>query len=152
MGEIWAIIDKFLKTESQKKLWDGLFIKPVSGVTTMPFGTYELIGRRVRRHRGWDFRATLNTPVKAANSGLVVYTSFLKAFGGTVVVDHGQGIYTLYFHLSKILVSPGQLVALGDILGLSGSSGIASGPHLHWGMSVHDVRIDPRQWVITVMP
>ncbi len=149
----WGQIEKKLLDESPAKLWYGFYLRPVPGITTMPFGTREFVNGKPRsRHRGQDFRAQTGTPVAAAHNGKVVIAQFFKAFGGTVVIDHGQGINTLYFHLSKIIAHPGQEVKKGDRIGLAGSTGIASGPHLHWGMSVHDVRVDPMQWVETVIP
>jgi len=149
----WAQIEEKILYESKDKLWDEFFMKPVSGMTTMRFGTREYInGKPTGRHRGQDFRAKVGTPIKAGHNGKVIVSQFFKAFGGTVVIDHGQGINTLYFHLSKILADVGQEIEKGEILGLSGNTGISSGPHLHWGMSVHNVRVDPMQWVETVIP
>lgn len=149
----WGQIEARLLKESPDKLWSGLFKKPVPGITTMAFGTREYVNHRPRgRHRGQDFRAPLGTRVLAPSRGRVIVAQFFKVFGGTVAVDHGQGIDTLYFHLSKIVAREGQEVKAGDLLGLTGNTGISSGPHLHWGMSVHNVRVDPLQWVQTVMP
>lgn len=149
----WGQIEAKLLKESPDKLWSGLFKKPVPGITTMAFGTREYVNNNPRgRHRGQDFRAPLGTRVLAPSRGRVIVAEHFKAFGGTVVIDHGQGINTLYFHLSKIVAKVGEEVETGDILGLSGNTGISSGPHLHWGMSVHNVRVDPLQWVKTVMP
>ncbi|KAF0132952.1 MAG: peptidase M23/M37 family [Candidatus Saganbacteria bacterium] len=153
IAEEWAKIEEKILKLSEDKLWDGFFIKPVPGITTMPFGMREFINNKVAgRHRGWDFRAKVGTPVKSAQNGVVRVAEFFKSFGGTVVVDHGQGINTLYFHLSKINAEPGQKLSKGEIIGLSGNTGISSGPHLHWGMSVHNIRVDPMQWVNTIMP
>ncbi|MBI5698751.1 M23 family metallopeptidase [Candidatus Saganbacteria bacterium] len=149
----WGRIEAQLLKESPNKLWRGLFKLPVPGITTMAFGTREFVNNKPRsRHRGQDLRAPVGTRVLAPNRGQVIVAQFFKAFGGTVAIDHGQGIDTLYFHLSKIMVKEGQEVEVGDLLGLSGNTGISSGPHLHWGMSVHNVRVDPIQWVKTVMP
>lgn len=149
----WASIEAKIVNESPQKLWDGFFAKPVPGITTMAFGTREFINKKISgRHRGWDFRAAVGTKIAAPNNGVVVFADDLKSFGGTVVIDHGQGVNTLYFHLSKIGVTAGQGIRKGDIIGLTGNTGISSGPHLHWGMSVHNVRVDPNQWVMTVMP
>ena len=93
----------------------------------------------------------IGTKVKAANNGKVVFAQKLSAFGGTIVIDHGQGVHTLYFHLSKFLAVVGQEVSKGTVIALSGNSGISSGPHLHWGMSVHDLRVNPLQWTKTAM-
>lgn len=149
----WATIEAKILEESPYKLWGGLFSKPVPGITTMAFGTREYVNGKPRsRHRGQDFRSPFGTQVLAPNRGRVIVAQFFKVFGGTVVIDHGQGIDTLYFHLSKIIAREGQEVEAGELLGLSGNTGISSGPHLHWGMSVHNVRVDPLQWVKTVMP
>ncbi len=153
IADDWGEIEKKIISESPKKHWEGFFIKPVDGITTMAFGLREYINGNVRgRHRGWDFRAPVGTPVKASNNGYIVYSGFLNSFGGTIVIDHGQGVNSLYFHLSKNLAKEGDFVKKGDIVALSGNTGISSGPHLHWGLSLHNVRIDPRQWVMTVMP
>jgi len=149
----WAEIEKVILKENTEKLWSGSFIKPVPGITTMAFGTREYVnGKRSGNHRGWDFRAKIGTPVQAPHAGVVVFAQNLLAFGGTMVLDHGQGIQTIYFHLSKILLPVGTLVEQGEVIGKTGNSGISSGPHLHWGMSVHNVRVDPKQWVMTVIP
>lgn len=149
----WAIIEAKILKETPYKLWRGLFLKPVPGITTMAFGTREYVNGKISgRHRGWDFRARQGTSIKAAHDGKVVVAEFFKSFGGTVVIDHGQGINTLYFHLSKITAQVEQELKRGELIGLSGNTGISSGPHLHWGMSVHNVRVDPMQWVNTVMP
>jgi hypothetical protein len=148
----WALIEAKILEETPYKLWRGLFLKPVPGITTMAFGTREYINGRISgRHRGQDFRAKPSTPIKATNDGKVVVAEFFKSFGGTVVIDHGQGVHSLYFHQSKILAREGKAVGKGEVIGLSGNTGISSGPHLHWGMSVHNVRVDPMQWVQTVM-
>ena len=153
MEKEWPILESILVAESPNKLWSGLFSKPVQGITTMPYGTREYVNNKKRgQHRGWDFRAAMGTKVFAPNSGKIVYSGFLRAFGGTIIIDHGQGINTIYFHLSKILVENGQIINKGDLLALTGNTGVSSGPHLHWGMSVHNVRVDPKQWVMTVMP
>jgi len=94
-----------------------------------------------------DIAVLPGSHVLAANNGKVVFAKKLKAFGGTVVVDHGQGIHTLYFHLSKFVAKAGEAVNKGQLLALSGNTGVSSGPHLHWGMSAHNLRVDPSQWV-----
>ena len=120
---------------------------PVNGSVSMLFGTREFVNRKPRgQHRGLDLAVPAGTEVGAANSGKVVFAQKLKAFGGTVVIDHGQGIHSLYFHLSKFLAQVGDDVTKGQLVALSGNSGISTGPHLHWGMSVHNLRVDPLQW------
>ena len=143
----WARIEKTLLVEDQEQRWSGEFVRPVDGRISMTFGAIEHInGKKTGQHRGFDIAVPSGTQIKAAANGKVVFAEKLKAFGGTMVIDHGQGVHSLYFHLSKFLAGVGQRVARGEKIALSGNSGISSGPHLHWGMSVHDVRVDPLQW------
>jgi len=153
VSEEWADIEPLITSYTPEKLWSGQFRRPVPGIITMAFGTREYVNNKRRGpHRGVDFRAKIGTPVKAPERGQLVYTKYLKAFGGTAIVNHGQGIFTLYFHLSKFLYPIGTFLRPGQPFALTGNSGISSGPHLHWGISVHNVRSDPLQWVETVMP
>ncbi len=147
IAEEWARIEKVLTVEPAQKAWADRFLLPAKGPASMVFGTVERVnGKPSGRHRGLDIAVPLGTKIKAPNHGRVVFAEHLKAFGGTIVLDHGQGVHTLYFHLSKFLAKAGQDVSKGDIIALSGNSGISSGPHLHWGMSVHNLRVDPVQW------
>ena len=144
----WAEIEKVLVVEDPVQSWKGRFAFPVEGRVSQGFGHREIInGKRAGNHRGVDFAVINGTEIKAPNAGKVVFVKRLQAFGGTMVLDHGQGIHTLYFHLSKMLAEVGQNVEKNDIIALSGNSGISSGPHLHWGISVHNLRVDPMQWV-----
>ena len=150
IAEEWARIEKTLIVESPDQKWQGLFSLPVSGPVSMQFGTKEFVNRQKRgQHRGTDLAVPMGTKVAAPNRGRVVFAEKLKAFGGTMVIDHGQGIHTLYFHLSKFLAEVGEEVGKGEMIALTGNSGISSGPHLHWGMSVHNLRVDPMQWTKT---
>jgi len=97
-------------------------------------------------HLGVDFRASAGTPVRAAHRGLVTLAEELPLSGKTVVLDHGAGIFTTYQHLSAITVRPGRRVNRGDVVGRVGSTGLSTGPHLHWGMRVHGVRVNPLDW------
>ncbi|MBU1616234.1 MAG: M23 family metallopeptidase [Candidatus Margulisbacteria bacterium] len=144
----WADVEKVLVVKEPVQRWRGKFSMPVEGETSMVFGVIQRVnGKPSGRHRGYDIAVPQGTTVYAPNAGKVVYTGRLKAFGNTIVVDHGLGVQTLYFHLSKFLVEVGQLVSRGDKLALSGNTGISSGAHLHWGMSVNNLRVDPIQWV-----
>jgi murein DD-endopeptidase MepM/ murein hydrolase activator NlpD len=148
INEEWAQIERVLVIEDPKQLWSGKFSLPCEGPISQGFGHRQIInGKRSGNHRGMDIAVVSGTEVKAPNYGKVVFAKKLKAFGGTMVVDHGQGIHTLYFHLSKFLAQVGQNVSKGEPIALSGNSGISSGAHLHWGMSVHNLRVDPMQWV-----
>ncbi|MFH1683452.1 MAG: M23 family metallopeptidase [Candidatus Margulisiibacteriota bacterium] len=144
----WGQIDKVLRVEASQQLWGGKFSWPAEGRISQGFGHRQIInGKRSGNHRGVDVAVITGTKIKAPNHGKVVFAKRLKAFGGTIVLDHGQGIHTLYFHLSKLISPVGEAVEKGDIIGLSGNSGISSGAHLHWGMSVHNLRVDPMQWM-----
>jgi len=143
----WGRIEKVLLVEEQDQRWGGKFVLPVQGERSQSFGQREIINNKpAGNHRGVDLAVNVGTAVKAPNSGKVVFAGKLNAFGGTMVVDHGQGIHTLYFHLSKFVAKVGDLVKPGTIIALSGNTGISSGAHLHWAMSVHDLRVDPLQW------
>ncbi len=119
------------------------FIWPVSGEVTSGFGW-----RWGQAHRGIDIAAGYGTPVGASRSGTVIFIGWNGGYGMTVIVDHGGGITSLYAHLSKILASHGPKIGPGEAVGLVGSTGISTGPHLHFEISVDGDRIDP----IPVLP
>jgi len=98
-------------------------------------------------HNGVDFRARSAAPVFAANSGVVKLAENLFYSGNAVVIDHGTGIFTIYAHLSRIEVTPGQHIEKGQRLGLTGATGRVSGPHLHWGVKVNGVAVNPMQLI-----
>lgn len=133
-------------------LWHGGFRWPLDGpiVVTSPFGASRSYnrGEAAWRHRGVDLRAMEKTPVLAPNDGVVLLARRrLNATGGTIVLGHGYGLSTSYFHLSKVQVKKGDTVKKGQLLGLSGSTGLANGPHLHWEMQLRGVPIQAQQWV-----
>ena len=147
ISEEWARIEKKIVREDLIQHWRGKYVLPVKGEISQLFGSTTVInGKRGGSHRGMDLAVPIGTKVMAPNQGKVVFAEKLKAFGGTMVLDHGQGIYTLYFHLSKFISKVGEEVGKGEAIALTGNSGISSGPHLHWGMSVHNLRVDPWQW------
>ena len=98
--------------------------------------------KKKSQHLGNDLRARTGTKIPAANRGRVVYTGNLFFSGNVVVLDHGMGIFSMYGHLSKILVTEGSVVNQGDVVGLAGATGRVSGPHLHWGVRVNGSWID----------
>jgi murein DD-endopeptidase MepM/ murein hydrolase activator NlpD len=143
----WEKIHKEIVRETPRRLWKGPFRVPSVGTTSMRFGSWQIINGETRdQHRGVDIAGATYYRVRASNSGQVVLAEELEAFGKTVVINHGQGIYSLYFHLSRMDVSKNAIVWKGKIIGMMGSSGVATGVHLHWGLSVHDTRVDPMQW------
>jgi murein DD-endopeptidase MepM/ murein hydrolase activator NlpD len=144
----WAQIEKVLIVKDPNQHWKGKFLSPVGGTMSQGFGHRQIINnKRAGSHRGVDYAVLVGTKVRSPNSGKVVFVKRLQAFGSTLVLDHGQGIHSLYFHLSRIFPKIGDEVKKGDIIALSGDSGVSSGAHLHWGMSVHNLRVDPLQWV-----
>jgi murein DD-endopeptidase MepM/ murein hydrolase activator NlpD len=125
-------------------LWRGPFLRPIPGDVVGPFGRRSFINDQPRSpHTGVDLRGKRGTPIKAMNHGKVVLTGDHFFTGLTVVIDHGGGIQSMFFHLDKIMVNQGQTVSKGQVLGLVGSTGRATGPHLHLGVRVNGARVDP---------
>jgi len=125
-------------------LWYGSFHAPVSAAPTDSFGTRRMFnGKLASIHKGMDFRAATGTPVRAANSGVVVLARPLYYEGNCVIIDHGLGLYTLSMHFSRIDVREGQHVVKGERLGLSGATGRVTGPHLHWAVRWQTAYLDP---------
>jgi murein DD-endopeptidase MepM/ murein hydrolase activator NlpD len=121
------------------------FVAPVPGEPTSEFGTRRFFNGEPRApHPGLDLHATTGTPVLAAGPGLVALAADLYYSGGTVIIDHGGGLFTVYAHLSKIEAKEGARVGEGDRVGLSGATGRVTGPHLHWGARVGGDIFDPR--------
>ncbi|MDH4944599.1 M23 family metallopeptidase [Sulfurimonas sp. C5] len=124
------------------------FELPLDSNITSDFGKARVYNGSLNGyHSGTDFRAKTGTAIKASNDGKVVLVSDRFYSGGTVVVDHGYGIYTCYFHMSKFDVKKGQMVQKGELLGLSGQSGRVTGPHLHFAVRVDGVQVDPLQLI-----
>ncbi len=133
---------------SKERYWQGSFIWPVNSKVLSPFGLRRFFNGQPRSpHSGVDLRAKDGTPIVAPNNGVVVLARDCYLSGKTVVIDHGAGLYTLYAHFSKFKVKTGDKVKKGQVIGLAGSTGRVTGPHLHWGVSLLGTRIDPQQFM-----
>jgi murein DD-endopeptidase MepM/ murein hydrolase activator NlpD len=133
------------------RLWEGDFQLPMTSDITSPFGNKRVFNGKLKSfHNGVDFRARSATPVFAANSGVVKLAENLFYSGNAVVIDHGTGVFTIYAHLSRIDVAAGQHIKKGQRLGLTGATGRVSGPHLHWGVKVKGIAVNPLQLIEVV--
>lgn len=132
-----------------KPLWRAPFLLPVEGEGTSSFGDPRQygVGGNISYHQGADMGAPEGTPVHATNVGIVRVAGTYPIKGGLVVIDHGGGVFSLYFHQSRILVKAGQHVARGELIGEVGSTGLSTGPHLHWEMRVDGEATNPLRWV-----
>ena len=137
-------VRKALAEESAMRLWDAGFIEPVHGKRTGIFGSVRIMNGQARNpHNGEDIGAPLGTDVLASNDGVVRLTVDHIFSGRGIYVDHGLGLYSMYFHLSDVLVKDGDLIRAGQVIGKVGATGRATGPHLHWGMKVNGARVNP---------
>jgi murein DD-endopeptidase MepM/ murein hydrolase activator NlpD len=141
-----------LAKESQSHfLWNGAFLQLSNSQVESFFAdrrTYIYKGERVDQqdHVGFDLSVVQRYPVEAGNDGKVILADYLGIYGNTVLIDHGTGLISLYGHLSSIDVKPGQMVKKKDILGRSGATGMAGGDHLHFGLFLHGVPVNPTEW------
>ena len=142
---------KIYNTVTPVSYISSVFIKPMDSKITSSFGKARVYNGSLKGyHSGTDYRAKVGTPIVAVNDGKVVLVQKRFYSGGTVLIDHGEGIYTCYFHMSKFSVKKGDMVKRGEMLGLSGQSGRVTGPHLHFSARINGVQVDPLQ-LITLM-
>ncbi|HUH59680.1 MAG TPA: peptidoglycan DD-metalloendopeptidase family protein [Candidimonas sp.] len=127
--------------------------KPVSGRLSSPFGLRRFFnGEERNSHSGLDFAVPSGTPVKAPADGVVTIVADYFFNGKTVFIDHGQGFITMYCHLSAFEVKAGDAVARGQVIGKVGATGRATGPHLHWNVSLNNTRVDPSIFINAIKP
>ncbi|NLH99101.1 MAG: peptidoglycan DD-metalloendopeptidase family protein [Chthonomonadales bacterium] len=125
--------------------WTGRFIRPVPGPVTSSFGMrFHPILRRARMHNGVDFGASYGTTIRAAAGGQVIMASYMRGYGNTVIIDHGGGVTTLYAHCSALLVAEGHIVTQGQAVARVGSTGLSTGPHLHFEVRHNGTPVNPR--------
>lgn len=141
-----ATLDRLWGVVTPTQLWHSPFHVPLDGAgPAYGFGVRRIINGEPRApHTGTDFPAAEGTPVLAANEGVVALVADHFFAGTSIFLDHGLGLYTMYFHLQGSLVQPGQRVEAGQTIARAGSTGRATGPHLHWGARLDGARIDPR--------
>ena len=145
IGREIALVKKARKTDDPRTDFAQAFIWPVTGRISGVYGSQRILnGKPKRPHYGVDIAAPTGTPVKAPADGMVtlVHDDMFYS-GGTLIVDHGHGLSTVYMHLHKVLVKEGQAVRQGDTIAQVGATGRVTGPHLHWGMNWFETRLDP---------
>lgn len=137
-------LKKIFADSVHKKIWLTDFSKPLQVEADTPFGVRRIMNDKPKNpHTGVDFKSPPGTPVHAASDGVVAHTGNFFFSGNSVFIDHGMGIYTMYFHLDSISVHQGDMVTRNQVIGSVGSTGRATGPHLHWGMRINNQRVDP---------
>ncbi len=143
-------ISEICFTSHPERLWRGKFLR-MAGSTRAGYAdhrtyyhNHEEIDKQV--HLGIDIASTRHADVKAAERGIVVFADYLGIYGNMVILDHGQGVFSLYSHLSQINVSPQETIDQGAVLGLTGNSGMAGGDHLHFSVLVNGIFVTPKEW------
>ena len=129
--------------------WLGVFDPPVDGAITALYGEQRSFngGPIVEYHTGIDYGGETGTAVKAGNSGIVSWAGRTRRRGNGIIIDHGVGVFTGYYHLSEVLQTAGTVVEQGDLIARMGATGLATGPHLHWEVVVRGVTVNPLPWI-----
>ncbi|MEN6620384.1 MAG: M23 family metallopeptidase [Smithella sp.] len=150
-NENLRVIQTICQKSSPVKLWDGTFLRMARAQPMALFGdnrTYVAGGKDVGNsvHAGVDLASNMHAAIEAANNGNVVFAGPLGIYGNAVIIDHGQGLFSLYGHMSALNTALGKAVKKGDIIGYSGISGLAGGDHLHFGIMVGGQFVNPQEW------
>jgi len=147
-------VDAFKKLVTPEKFWSGRFLRPNQGPLTSGYGIrryYNGVFAKDYYHRGVDYAGAVGSPVIAPAAGRVALVGTVgqgfRLHGNTIGLDHGQGVTTIYLHLSRILVKEGEMVRAGQVIGAVGATGAVTGPHLHWGFYVQGLSVDPARWL-----
>ncbi|MFZ5427130.1 MAG: M23 family metallopeptidase [Thermodesulfobacteriota bacterium] len=146
-----AKLHEFARKTDQNMLWEGAFLRLPNAAPRAAFGdgrTYMYKGQKIdeQTHLGVDLASLENAQVPASNSGRVIFAGFFGIYGNAVIIDHGWGLQTIYSHLSQITAKEGDMVKKGDIIGNTGATGLAAGDHLHFGVIVHGIEVQPIEW------
>jgi lysostaphin len=141
-------------TLTDTRSWEEPFAAPVPGCMVSPFGVQRYHNGKPtgRYHKGLDQRGATGTPVRAVAAGTVQVSRMFNVHGGTIGIDHGQGVVTSYLHLSRLKARKGQKVKQGEVVGYVGSTGFSTAPHLHWSLVVHAVSVNPLPWLPAIPP
>lgn len=146
-------VDAFKLLVTPQKFWNGPLLRPTAGEVSTTYGVRRYYNGEFAEnyyHRGVDYAAATGTPVVAPAAGIVSLVGYeqqgFELHGNTVGIDHGQGVLSIFLHLNAIDVIEGQSVQPGQKIGTVGSTGISTGPHLHWGLYVHGQAVDPVPW------
>ena len=147
--EEMALLTSFRDAISETRSWDDPLQPPVPGCMTSPFGVKRLHNGKPtgEYHGGVDQRTPEGEAIRAVAAGTITFAKQFNVLGNAVGIDHGQGLESMYLHMSRLVVAPGVAVRRGDILGYAGSTGRSTGPHLHWVLYVNGVNVNPAQWV-----
>lgn len=141
--------------QTPTRLWNGVFRQPLFGLVSSTFGvrrSYNGGPVGACGHEGIDFAVDAGTPIYSDARGRVVFAGLTQVRGNMVVVDHGLGVFSAYYHQSQMAVQPGQMVEAGDLIGKVGTTGLSTGNHLHWSLFVHGDYVDPLEWTRRVLP
>lgn len=149
-----AVVEAAHAAAKPEPVWREPFLLPTEGRLTSPFGVPRRFvrGGQVAFHHGTDVAAPVGTPIVATNRGTVVVAGFYPIRGGFTMIDHGGGVFSHYFHQARLHVQVGDLIERGAIIGEVGSTGLSTGPHLHWEMRVGGISTDPLAWVDKMLP
>ncbi len=139
----------FLRSHSSDRFWHDIFDPPAAGVITSGYGLLRSYNFRPpsEYHDGVDFAGATGDTIVAPSGGIVLWGGQTQRRGNGLIVDHGAGVTSGYYHLSDFAVTPGQVVQPGQFLARMGATGLATGPHLHWEIVVHGVTVNPVQWI-----
>lgn len=146
------MIRKLVLKETHHRYWKDFFSRPSSGQISSPYGLRRVLIAPEGKipwgfHAGIDFQGKMGDEILAPEAGEVLFTGTLSLYGKTLIIDHGQGVVSVYYHLSDYFVAKGDVCRKGQKIGAMGSTGLSTGPHLHWGIYVHGERVNPLKWL-----